>query len=627
MKRFQVLSLAISLVLLSAAPSLADYSLPVSTTAGGGGKASNQAYHLSFVVGQPSPLVTASDPVYNLTTGLVTLLLDVRPPAIVHSPPGAAVPDRTALDVVADIADDRTGVEEATVFYREGGLAAYRQKAMNRDGSSFSAAIPPSAVTEKGLLYYIEATDNAGNKSRYPQGAPDSLISVRVWFEDLESAIELPAGRYRMISLPGSTGGNPDQVLVDDLGSYDKKVWRLGRWNPSPECSADCYDEYPALTNMDRGKAFWLITAGASRFDFSGLSTLPESAFRIHLERGWNQIGTPFAFTTDWLSTQILFDGNVYVLNEEHVVGGDTIYVEDNIVSYDGTYHGHQSAMEPWHGYWLYNGSTQEVDLLINPEGPAAAVRASPVRQGVSDIIMELTVSSIDFPERNALAGFSPSARDGWDPMDHREPPAFGDYLRLVFEKPAWGNREGIYMSDIRQSSQAGAFWQFRVEASKSTSATLGLLMKGVMPETWRVYLYDEARGLRIGAVDLPHRFQLDRDRGFSLIAGTEEYIRLKENEVGISLNAQIVGIAPNPFRRSVEISCFAPQGGRLELDVFSVEGRRVRTIAGRAGESGIGRVIWAGDSDRHEAVAPGLYFLRMRTGRSTHTAKVLKIH
>ena len=626
MRRLSGLGVAVGLLILWAPAALSGYSLPVSTTSQGGGTASNQTQHMSYIVGQASPIGIGSNATSTLSSGLVTLFADLMPPVILHAPPALSVPDRTALEVTADIGDNRSGVGAATVFYLEGGQTSSSQKAMSQDGGTFSTEIPPTAVTERGLLYYIEATDNAGNVSRYPQGAPDSLISVRVRFEDLQSAFEMPAGQYRMISLPGSTNGSPDEVLVDDLGEYDSKVWRLGRWSPSTACSADCYDEYPALPDMNRGKAFWLITKSDKRFDFSGLSTLPESSFRIRLERGWNQIGTPFAFTTDWLSTEIRFDGGIYNLNEEHVVGPDTIYVEDNLVSYDGTYHGHESSIEPWHGYWIYNGSTREVDLLLHPQESVSALASSPTPRGDFDALIEIAVSSPDFPERIALAGLSPKARDGWDAMDHHEPPPIGDYIRLVFDRPAWGSRRGLYMSDIRHSSEEGAHWTFRAEASEATSTTLDILTGHGMPQVWDVFLYDEARGLRVGADELPYRFQLEHSRGFSLIAGTGEFIRRRESEAGINLRAQIVGVAPNPFRGSVDIAYFSPERTRIELQVYSVEGRLVKAFDRVDAGAGIQQITWDGRSNRSEDAAPGLYFARLTIGRSTHTTKVLKI-
>jgi hypothetical protein len=605
---------------------MSDYTLSVSTTAQGGGTASDQIFKISYIVGQASPAGTGSSGTTKVSSGLVTLLGDLMPPVILHSPPALAVPDRTALEVTADIEDNRAGVAAAGIYYREGGAAAFRLSTMSFSEGAYSGTIPPSAVTEKGLLYYIEATDLAGNVSRYPDGAPDSLISTRVWFEEVQAGFEMPAGEYRMISLPGSTSGSPEDILIDDLGSYDRKVWRLGRWNPSISCSTDCYEEYPDLTGMDRGRAFWLVTKSSTGFDASGLSTLPESPFRVHIERGWNQIGTPFAFMTDWLATEILFDGAVYALNEEHIVGSDTIYVEDNLVSYDGAYHGHESSMEPWSGYWIYNGSTQDVDLLVKPSGGTPALASSPGPRGDFDLQIEIIASSPDFPERTALAGLGPEARDGWDAQDHHEPPPVGDYMRLVFDRPEWGSRRGLYMTDIRRSDGEGAHWTFTAQASKATEATVEILTRGVMPQGWDLFLYDGARGLRLGAADLPYSFQLERTHDLGLIVGTEDFIRRRESEAGIALRAQIMSVAPNPFRDGVDITCFTPERTRIELEVYSVEGRLVSATESFAAGGGMHRIRWNGRARRSGDAAPGLYFARVKMGGTTHKAKIIKL-
>ena len=94
--------------------------------------------------------------------------------------------------------------------------------------------------------------------------------------------------------------------------------------------------------------------------------------------------------------------------------------------------------MEPWQGYWIYDGSTQDVDLLVNPRGLLSTLASSPVPRGDFDALIAITVASPDFPERTALAGLSPKARDSWDAMDHHEPPPIGDHIRLVFEQPTW---------------------------------------------------------------------------------------------------------------------------------------------------------------------------------------------
>jgi hypothetical protein len=210
--------------------------------------------------------------------------------------------------------------------------------------------------------------------------------------------------------------------------------------------------------------------------------------------------------------------------------------------------------------------------------------------------------------------------------MDHREPPPIDDYLRVVFDRPEWGSRSGLYMTDIRHASEEGAHWTFRLETSMATTAALDILAEGSMHKTWGVFLYDESRGLKVGTDDMPYRFELNRRRELSMIAGTEDYIRRQETEAGIALRAQIVRVSPNPFRCSVNIRYFTPGPARLELDLYSVEGRLVKSLERVDGGGGTKQITWDGRSDQGSAVAPGLYFARLTIGRTTETTKILKI-
>jgi hypothetical protein len=564
---------------------------------------------------------------YDLSSGLVMMLLDVSPPLILHQEsPGAAA--RVALDLEATVGDDRTGVGNVTIFYREGGISTFRQKAMQHvaDGL-YAGSIPPSAVTEKGLVYYIQARDNAQNISRYPAGAPDSLIGVPVSFVDLLSAVEMPSGQYRMISLPGTPDGGINDILVDDLGDHSKTSWRLGRWNPAEGCEEQCYDEYPQVEGFAPGRGFWLISKSKTRFDFSGTSGDIREPHIIELGMGWNQIGTPFGFSTDWLSTRIRFNGEAYAIDEEHVVGADTLYVEDNLVSYDGTYQGHQSSLEPWLGYWIYNGSTQPVDLLVQPHMQAGLLGSGPYAGKAVDNLIAVSVSSLETLRGTILAGTSPQARDGWDAMDHREPPTIGEYLRLVFDRPDWGRRAGKYMSDMKRTAVDGCTWDFSAESSGETVASLKAEAMMDLPAGWNVFVYDPESGLKLGPADMPYPFRMDGRREFVLVAGTEEFIRAEESESGIDLKPQIVSTAPNPFAGDIQISLFIPTRQRVKLGVYTVEGRRVSMVADTYLEGGVHNLSWQGVSAAGERVSPGIYFLRFETEGLLEARKILKVN
>lgn len=631
MKRKAISALAVGAVLLAAGPSLATYTIPVDALTEGGGTGSGGQYVLTFTTGQASPVGLSGAGAYTLSAGLLsTLLPDVMPPLLSHQP-YELVSARVQVDIEITVSDDKTGVDTVSLYYREGGRSAWRDRPMQPAGDDlFTCNIPAAAVTEKGLVYYVEAADQAGNVSRYPAGAPDSVVSLRVWFTELKSAFELPAGQYRMISLPGSANGDPDSILVDDFSPYDKAVWRLGRWNaPDTGCAGTCYDEYPQIEDFYPGRAFWLISKQQKYFDFSGMSTDIARPFSVHLEKGWNQIATPFAFATDWLSAELEYDGSIFTIGQQHTVGSDTIYVEDNLISYDGSYHGLESALEPWAGYWVYNAGTVEVSLLVYPQAAGAVLNASPrLPYGPETMtaLYGITVKSKEFVGQTGLAGMSRLASDGWDVMDHRQPPPITDHLIAVFSKTAWGRYSGTYMSDIRAANEGGSTWDFSVQAPKPTGVTLDIEQLVPGPENWKIVLYDIQAGMKLSPSDLPYDLRMDDERRFVLVAGTEDYIVGHQNSSGISLRAQVVSVSPNPFSDAAEIAFFVPARTPARLVVFSVQGRLVSVLADREFDAGVHRSTWQGTSHDQSRVAPGIYFLRLEVPGKVETRKILLV-
>ena len=622
---------AILAVLSLPLPVRADYAIPVSATTEGGGTGTASKYELTYTIGQASPVGEAASVRHDLASGIVMLFLDNAPPAIIHQPVGP-VTARAAVAIESEIRDYRSGVDTVILFFREGGLAVFRERPMLRpegggENDTYSATLPPSSVTERGLVYYIEARDKVGNIARCPEGAPDSLENLSVAFENL-SGSETPAGAYRMISLPGvPSSGNADSVLADDLGAYDRKSWRLGRWDASVgTCGDRCYVEYPSLAAFSPGKAFWLVTEKTKAFDFSGRSADISRPYTVTLARGWNQIATPFCFPTDWLSAELALDGGTYSIGDVHVAGTDTILVEDNLISYDGAYHGFGSRLLPWSGYWIYNSSTRDVELRFDPRAPvpeAAGPSHDEDYQGRLDFVLEVSVGTGDRVAGTGLAGMSAQASDGWDALDLHEPPAVSDFLRVVFPKDDWGRHSGRYMADVRRSSPSGASWNLAVESTKPEHPSLRIASDGNIPEGWSVFLYDVEAGTRLDLASLPHSFDVEGTREFILVAGTDQFVATEESSSGVRLGAAIVSVVPNPFSRNVTLACFAPSRQTLKLQAFTVDGRLLRTIADGVFDKGVHAIVWDGLSSDGKRAAPGVYFIRLEAGRAVETRKV----
>jgi hypothetical protein len=82
----------------------------------------------------------------------------------------------------------------------------------------------------------------------------------------------------------------------------------------------------------------------------------------------------------------------------------------------------------------------------------------------------------------------------------------------------------------------------------------------------------------------------------------------------------------PNPFNRSTTLSFTLSVEGRAELAIYSVDGRRVKTLANGTRPSGAYRIEWNGTDDAGHTVAPGLFFARLLTAHGRATQVLVKI-
>ena len=70
---------------------------------------------------------------------------------------------------------------------------------------------------------------------------------------------------------------------------------------------------------------------------------------------------------------------------------------------------------------------------------------------------------------------------------------------------------------------------------------------------------------------------------------------------------------APNPLNPTTTIRFELVRDGHVELAIYDLEGRRVRTLAGGFLPAGEHREIWDGRDDAGQGVASGVYLVRLR--------------
>lgn len=82
----------------------------------------------------------------------------------------------------------------------------------------------------------------------------------------------------------------------------------------------------------------------------------------------------------------------------------------------------------------------------------------------------------------------------------------------------------------------------------------------------------------------------------------------------------------PNPFNSGTLISYQLPTNGRVEIVVYNMAGQKVRTLFDGMAQAGSHQVKWDGRNQSGQALSAGVYVLRLNTGGSTQTRKLMLV-
>jgi hypothetical protein len=153
------------------------------------------------------------------------------------------------------------------------------------------------------------------------------------------------------------------------------------------------------------------------------------------------------------------------------------------------------------------------------------------------------------------------------------------------------------------------------------------------VPLEYRIILRDKDlhRDVDLRALSDYRFFHLGRDPGapgetrFDLLIGNDDFVASDPNRPSV-FRMRLLGAHPNPFRSGAVIRYEVDRPGNVEIDIFDVQGRRVRRLLADAPEPGRFEVAWRGEGDDGRVASPGVYFYRLRSPVISEARKLVRI-
>ena len=91
----------------------------------------------------------------------------------------------------------------------------------------------------------------------------------------------------------------------------------------------------------------------------------------------------------------------------------------------------------------------------------------------------------------------------------------------------------------------------------------------------------------------------------------------------GSAASLRFVAVKPNPFNPSATITYQVPTSERVELRIFDIAGRLLRTLADGPAAAGVHTAVFDGRTNGGQELASGVYFLELSAGSQRLTEKV----
>ncbi len=407
---------------------------------------------------------------------------------------------------------------------------------------------------------------------------------------------------YRLFSVPGiATSVTVGQIL----SGTQRTDWRIY----SDNGAASTYlVELSSSSTLNTGEGYWLLRKGSLSPSLN--LTLPplgsDGTYSIALHSGWNIIGNPFDRSVSWSA----------------VLAANGLSANTPLYEYTGTTtYAQSTTLDPFKGYYFDNRTSNLTSLKI--PYPFSLPKVQPVSGPSIDWKVQLIFESDINSDRENYIGIAPSAKIAYDELDQRKPPLFLDQGFLYFPRPEWDAEYSRFSSDFRPSLGNGQVWEFEVSNPRLSQGKITFRGIEQIPAEYDVILINQYNSKPIDLrTTSEYVYQTVSEKmPFKLIVGKKAYI---QNEMAKTLpdGFDLAQNFPNPFNPTTAINFKLPRESDVRLEIISLLGQRIVTLAEGKFVPGVYTVVWDGKDQLGKPVASGVYFYRLVAGRDVIQTK-----
>jgi hypothetical protein len=480
-------------------------------------------------------------------------------------------------------------------------------------GSSFPTLQP-------NLLWWLESDGGTTLQSwRKPTNLTDNLTAGQGYFHYLFNG----AGRLNANGTP--SGSNYTDVLPSTM-------------------SVTGVDPYDGTGTFDYNLTY---TTKASTQTPSPTDTIYYDL--NSLDQGWNFIGNPTASTLDWDATgwtKTSLDNTIYIWDPSALSGNGDYLTWNGTTGTLGN-----GRIAPFQAFWVHatDDNTLSFTNAVKSRTAGTFLRSSSTAETIT---LPLTLSYGKL-QTTSFITFSQNGVTGPDRWDaYRLEPMSDTWLSLyTLSSPSTVSPLVINNLPMPEEDMIDIPLYCNSQINDGTKGDY--LLQWTLPEnwpsSWKISLQDHRSELIYSMTDHT-RYAFNTTSGDtisamlntlplpkkmvncltnnSLLRSTASLppfsiVISKGSDIEyIAPKAQLVGNYPNPFNVQTTVRFSLPAKAKVRVEVLSLQGVRIATLADGTYSAGITEVKWNAKGN-----APGLYFIKFISGETVETKKALIIN